>query len=258
MDTLSESSEPAEDPTSLEEIISPSSKPKRVRTGCLTCRDRHLKCDEGFPTCQNCIKSNRPCARGIRLNWTVKPTTFETEGGPDPSNRSTEKYGSFQIIDESRKIAEEYPGGKELFESYDRIDLWRQRHGYVVSARNAQPATSVGSHSRSTSSLDPHSVSNNGLLTNDTQHSRSYSGVTAGSDHMSPVQATAYHLHNNPTEMLYFQAYVEEVALWMDNLDENKFVSLCTRSISPARGGRKLIGSSSLRYCRSTDCNTLR
>lgn len=24
-------------------------KPKRVRTGCLTCRERHLKCDEGLP-----------------------------------------------------------------------------------------------------------------------------------------------------------------------------------------------------------------
>ena len=26
-----------------------ASKPKRVRTGCLTCRERHLKCDEGTP-----------------------------------------------------------------------------------------------------------------------------------------------------------------------------------------------------------------
>lgn len=28
-------------------ITAASSKPKRVRTGCLTCRERHLKCDEG-------------------------------------------------------------------------------------------------------------------------------------------------------------------------------------------------------------------
>ena len=26
-----------------------ANKPKRVRTGCLTCRERHLKCDEGLP-----------------------------------------------------------------------------------------------------------------------------------------------------------------------------------------------------------------
>lgn len=45
-------------------------KSKRVRTGCLTCRDRHLKCDEGLPDCLNCRKSSRTCNRGIRLNFT--------------------------------------------------------------------------------------------------------------------------------------------------------------------------------------------
>lgn len=46
-----------------------AAKPKRVRTGCLTCRERHLKCDEGLPNCQNCRKSSRQCKRGVRLNF---------------------------------------------------------------------------------------------------------------------------------------------------------------------------------------------
>jgi hypothetical protein len=46
-----------------------ANKPKRVRTGCLTCRERHLKCDEGQPICQNCRKSSRVCKRGVRLNF---------------------------------------------------------------------------------------------------------------------------------------------------------------------------------------------
>lgn len=45
------------------------SKPRRVRTGCLTCRNRHLKCDEALPICLNCQKSNRKCERGVRLNF---------------------------------------------------------------------------------------------------------------------------------------------------------------------------------------------
>lgn len=44
-------------------------KSRRVRTGCLTCRERHLKCDEGLPDCNNCRKSNRDCKRGVRLNF---------------------------------------------------------------------------------------------------------------------------------------------------------------------------------------------
>ncbi|KAF4126757.1 Fungal Zn(2)-Cys(6) binuclear cluster domain [Geosmithia morbida] len=34
---------------------------KRTKTGCLTCRKRRIKCDEGRPTCNNCIKSKRAC-----------------------------------------------------------------------------------------------------------------------------------------------------------------------------------------------------
>ncbi|KAL2134768.1 hypothetical protein VTI74DRAFT_10842 [Chaetomium olivicolor] len=34
---------------------------KRTKTGCLTCRRRRIKCDEGKPTCNNCVKSRRDC-----------------------------------------------------------------------------------------------------------------------------------------------------------------------------------------------------
>ncbi|TGZ77554.1 hypothetical protein EX30DRAFT_199319 [Ascodesmis nigricans] len=34
---------------------------RRTKTGCLTCRKRRIKCDEGHPTCHNCAKSKREC-----------------------------------------------------------------------------------------------------------------------------------------------------------------------------------------------------
>lgn len=77
-----------------------SSKPKRVRTGCLTCRERHLKCDEGTPDCLNCRKSNRECRRGVRLNFIdiqVKsppyiPPAVEWSGTYLPYNVASERY----------------------------------------------------------------------------------------------------------------------------------------------------------------------
>ncbi|KAJ5363403.1 hypothetical protein N7541_004247 [Penicillium brevicompactum] len=33
----------------------------RTRTGCLTCRERRVKCDDGKPTCLRCSKSDRVC-----------------------------------------------------------------------------------------------------------------------------------------------------------------------------------------------------
>ncbi|KAK1755753.1 fungal transcriptional regulatory-like protein [Echria macrotheca] len=44
---------------------------KRTKTGCLTCRKRRIKCDEGKPTCNNCIKSKRQC-EGYNQRLTFK------------------------------------------------------------------------------------------------------------------------------------------------------------------------------------------
>uniref|UniRef100_A0A0D2Y586 Zn(2)-C6 fungal-type domain-containing protein n=1 Tax=Fusarium oxysporum (strain Fo5176) TaxID=660025 RepID=A0A0D2Y586_FUSOF len=85
-------------------------KGKRVRTGCLTCRERHLKCDEAVPNCMNCRKRGRE---------------FVVE---------------FQ--DESRDIASEYQGGLGRYAPYaseivdDSDD--RQEVVNLVTATNIQ------------------------------------------------------------------------------------------------------------------------
>ncbi|KAK8099729.1 uncharacterized protein PG998_012970 [Apiospora kogelbergensis] len=38
-----------------------TSTPK-VRTGCITCKRRHMRCDEARPNCHNCFKSQRSCS----------------------------------------------------------------------------------------------------------------------------------------------------------------------------------------------------
>ncbi|EME50210.1 hypothetical protein DOTSEDRAFT_68927 [Dothistroma septosporum NZE10] len=47
---------------------------RRTKTGCLTCRKRRIKCDEGHPTCRNCQKSKREC-----LGY---DPIFKTQPGP--------------------------------------------------------------------------------------------------------------------------------------------------------------------------------
>ncbi|EGP91270.1 uncharacterized protein MYCGRDRAFT_66114 [Zymoseptoria tritici IPO323] len=48
----------------------------RSRTGCLTCRQRKLKCGEERPTCANCIKANRICvlSSGITFRHQQNPS----------------------------------------------------------------------------------------------------------------------------------------------------------------------------------------
>lgn len=87
----------------------PDGKPKRTRTGCLTCRERHLKCDETKPTCNNCAKSQRDCNWGKKLNFL--DTTCEKNAYLIP--KGIDYQIAFQ--DESRIIAGEYVGGREMY-----------------------------------------------------------------------------------------------------------------------------------------------
>ena len=47
--------------TALAKPNGKAAKGARTRTGCLTCRQRRIKCDEGKPRCQNCIPRDRMC-----------------------------------------------------------------------------------------------------------------------------------------------------------------------------------------------------
>ncbi|KAK4238388.1 transcriptional regulatory protein moc3 [Achaetomium macrosporum] len=87
-----EESRPAESPPSAsgskgDQPPPPPTPPKRTKvmrrtkTGCLTCRRRRIKCDEGKPTCNNCIKSKRECD-GYNKRLTFKEPLSSFPSGP--------------------------------------------------------------------------------------------------------------------------------------------------------------------------------
>lgn len=73
----------------------------RSRNGCLTCRQRHIKCDEELPVCKNCRRSNRDCERGCRFNF-LKSLTTTIEKNED------EDYSRIRYIDQSLSIHKLY------------------------------------------------------------------------------------------------------------------------------------------------------
>lgn len=92
-----------------------SGKNSRTRSGCLTCRDRHMKCDEQQPVCKNCIKSKRKCYRGVRLNFT-QYTIYNPQSQllqPLPSNEQ-----QFRLLDQSITVASLYKRGRSQYERY--------------------------------------------------------------------------------------------------------------------------------------------
>ncbi|THW15474.1 hypothetical protein D6D23_08953 [Aureobasidium pullulans] len=51
----------SESPRSVARVRKSKGKGLRTRTGCTTCRERHVKCDETRPVCRACQRGNRPC-----------------------------------------------------------------------------------------------------------------------------------------------------------------------------------------------------
>jgi len=70
----------------------------RTRTGCMTCRKRHLKCDEQKPTCDLCTKSDQICVYSEKLQIqsgsteavTPQPASAEGETSEPPLTTTTQ------------------------------------------------------------------------------------------------------------------------------------------------------------------------
>ncbi|KAI0444312.1 hypothetical protein F4803DRAFT_561013 [Xylaria telfairii] len=175
-----------------------SAKSKRVRTGCLTCRERHLKCDEETPDCRNCRKSNRECKRGVRLNF-IDLTCKEP-----PHIPHTEEW-TVDFQDESRLVASEYQGGLERYAKLDAPITTSSQEMYPETSpqKDAQPMKSTESqtiaNSRpSVSTLPPQGAyyTDRGqaypdLLFDAQIHSRKGSGASYGHS-ISVSTATGY------------------------------------------------------------------
>ncbi|KAJ5324544.1 transcriptional regulator family: Fungal Specific TF [Penicillium atrosanguineum] len=78
---------------------------RRTKTGCLTCRKRRIKCDEGHPVCRNCVKSKREClgydpvfrpqaSTPSAIAPNPPPSLVVNPQGPPPVQSTTPSYPS--------------------------------------------------------------------------------------------------------------------------------------------------------------------
>lgn len=212
-------------------------KPKRVRTGCLTCRQRHLKCDESYPDCVNCRKSSRKCQRGVRLNF-IDTTVHRT-----PILSAHENW-SIKFQDESREIASEYRGGLAQYPSAEARSPARREDQVPLTPIDQGPTSTIvhrpllpfESHAANQyieDSLDDTynapSIANSTISTSSTTYP-TYSLSTTpntpyrSSEPLSPPGLEGCTYLDNQEEVLFLQVFVEEVGLWMDSMDPMKHV----------------------------------
>ncbi|KAK6531506.1 hypothetical protein TWF281_008307 [Arthrobotrys megalospora] len=228
-----------------------STRPKRVRTefqskintnatlvlalfsNSLTCRERHLKCDEGLPDCQNCRKSSRTCKRGVRLNFidtTVKHPPIVAAGG--------DWKVSFQ--DESREIASEYEGGSQRYAPLEEVAPSNN-----ATPNQAQLYHAAGLHTdtiltQPLPSMQPPVQAASAEFSRRHRHrgstSSSHTDNSSATIRQAPppadliptepgLQTEVRSILNRSEETLFMQVFVEEVGIWMDTLDPLKHFS---------------------------------
>lgn len=192
-------------------------KSRRVRTGCLTCRGRHLKCDEAVGRCENCRKSDRICRRGIRLNF------IDTQTVAPPRYAIRKADARLVFRDESRRIASEYVGGSE---SYPSQELGLQ-------SENDQPSELelFGSFDFSTAFNPPFADSeleDIDILTNDIFYPPfldhdAFHIPCASTEHLTASIDSGSYI-SDPDYLRLLQLFTEDIGPWMDSVDASKHV----------------------------------
>ncbi|RAH58734.1 C6 zinc finger domain protein [Aspergillus piperis CBS 112811] len=189
-------------------------KPRRVRTGCLTCRERHLKCDEALHRCQNCRKSGRVCRRGIRLNF------IDIQKSTPPHCVVRIPATGVTFRDESRLIASEYVGGIERYPpevAEPSLEKGNATGPCLTPSLSASFVHGFGTP-QSGSLAGPFSGPPNAPAFYG--QSASFAPFRSTKDgHINAINHTCL---NNPEEVYLLQVFVEEVGLWMDSMDAVK------------------------------------
>jgi Fungal Zn(2)-Cys(6) binuclear cluster domain len=202
---------------------SQGTKSRRVRTGCLTCRERHLKCDEALPRCQNCSKSGRVCKRGIRLNF------IDTQTAAPPHSITPPPRAQISFQDESREIASEYVGGAERYPPLQQhITLVANEASSQFDFTNTLNASLLPPFPGATHAGIPESILGDPQYTS--THSLHGQNLFLPKISMTPTNDQP--CITNPEEVLLLQVFIEEVALWMDSMDADKHVSLIIQIVS--------------------------
>ncbi|TDZ18009.1 Transcription activator AMTR1 [Colletotrichum orbiculare MAFF 240422] len=119
---------PGPDPDLDPDQQQPPAKKKRTRTrtGCLNCRRKKRKCDEGRPACGGCSRRKEHCEWGIKV--TFRAENAQTILQDHPSMRKARRpppRRRFEILDITKEVIRDYhlPPGYNDFESEPEPDL---------------------------------------------------------------------------------------------------------------------------------------
>ncbi|KAF4459372.1 regulatory for the arginine catabolic pathway [Fusarium albosuccineum] len=114
-------------------------KKTRTRSGCLNCRRKKRKCDEGRPACGTCRRRNEHCEWGLKL--TFRAENAQGLDGRHPSMRklARRRPREFEILDVTSEVIRDYNAPVSLLES-EEDDIDGRRNGHSLSSNATSSA----------------------------------------------------------------------------------------------------------------------
>ncbi|CAO2647255.1 Nn.00g081770.m01.CDS01 [Neocucurbitaria sp. VM-36] len=128
--------------------ITKAGKPrKRLAQACLTCREKKIKCEPGYPKCHQCVKSQRVCRGGINQAGMSNASgeTSPSSSGPLFKTPSTDVLSPAAGSDRNKT-----PG--ELRDFSKKIDSWNPVTHFR--SRSFRPTSVATSRDMSVHSVD--------------------------------------------------------------------------------------------------------
>lgn len=204
-------------------------KARRSRTGCFTCRQRHLKCDEAVGICLNCRKSDRVCRRGVRLNF------IDTQAVAPPHLIARPNGSKITFKDDSRLIASLYVGGFEIYppvQPESPVEDGQPNDEFVpMGPDDLTSLFQSVEHSLDPLGFDiPHSASAGFVETHTWHQSHLVPGdelLPHGTSNFARKLADkqeSYQSLTDPSQMSLLRTFVEEIGPRMDAMDEMNHV----------------------------------
>ncbi|KAF2722742.1 hypothetical protein K431DRAFT_265765 [Polychaeton citri CBS 116435] len=206
----------------------------RANTGCITCRRRHVKCDEVQPTCGPCSKGNRDCV--FTADLSPQPPRDESNGTDfqavtDPSLLVPDSGATPTSEPMPRRVR--HADGN--FESFDPDVAARDWFGLFAKDASAGTSdTSAGLEALSEAALTHHGLgvvtsvpdadgARNSLPTPTSIRDSVTAPYPAGSHQEAEGESSLWQsstpiaLHQNDKEL--FHLYVTKIGSWIDLFD---------------------------------------
>ncbi|KAF4435738.1 hypothetical protein F53441_13442 [Fusarium austroafricanum] len=97
-------------------------KHKRTRSGCLNCRRKKRKCDEGRPACGTCRRRNESCEWGLKIAFRAEHAQCLNARHPSMRKMARRRPPrEFEILDVTDEVIRDY-NGAETDEEADEAD----------------------------------------------------------------------------------------------------------------------------------------